>query len=354
MENVNNGSKEINNLNNEGINSQNGYYNRNPQYSYRVNPEEEKAKQMEAAKESRSLGVISLIYAAVFVICLYKNFSGITSPIWTAATAFYMYYVAKTFEGLWNKMNTFMSVVIILLGFSNFVTDNGDIIFMNYMAIIVLISVNMVLIFYDTKKINVTGHIALILEAVFGALGELEAPFTQVTAFAKERKQKNDKLVYVVIGVVITIPILVVITSILASADEVFNKIFQDIANLLSIDMILENIFGIMFMALVGYVGPYIYTRNVKKKNIKIKEGKTGDNEPIIAIIVTTAISVVYVLFSAIQIFYLFMGNGTLPDGYTYADYAREGFFQLLFVCAFNLLMVLVCIEFLEIIDFFQ
>lgn len=37
------------------------------------------------------------------------------------------------------------------------------------------------------------------------------------------------------------------------------------------------------------------------------------------------------------------MGFGTLPDGYSYAQYAREGFFQLVAVCILNLILVLVC-----------
>ncbi|WP_353960240.1 DUF4153 domain-containing protein, partial [Klebsiella pneumoniae] len=43
------------------------------------------------------------------------------------------------------------------------------------------------------------------------------------------------------------------------------------------------------------------------------------------------------------QVIYLFGGLGTLPENYTYASYAREGFFQLVFVCILNLSMVLIC-----------
>lgn len=46
-----------------------------------------------------------------------------------------------------------------------------------------------------------------------------------------------------------------------------------------------------------------------------------------------------------IQIVYLFAGLGTLPGEYTYASYAREGFFQLVFVCLINLVTVLLCIR---------
>ena len=53
-------------------------------------------------------------------------------------------------------------------------------------------------------------------------------------------------------------------------------------------------------------------------------------------------LSAVYLLFCGIQVIYLFFGGGNLPDGYTYAGYAREGFFQLLAVSILNLVVVLV------------
>lgn len=67
--------------------------------------------------------------------------------------------------------------------------------------------------------------------------------------------------------------------------------------------------------------------------------------EPIIAITFTSILTLVYLCFSVIQIVYLFIGNMQLPNNYTYAQYAREGFFQLLFVCIINLILVLFCMS---------
>lgn len=67
--------------------------------------------------------------------------------------------------------------------------------------------------------------------------------------------------------------------------------------------------------------------------------------DPIIAVVITSLLCVLYVFFSVIQILYLFIGNMELPAGYTYASYAREGFFQLLAVCVINLLIVLICLS---------
>ena len=64
---------------------------------------------------------------------------------------------------------------------------------------------------------------------------------------------------------------------------------------------------------------------------------------PVIAITVNLVLLVVYLLYCGIQVIYLFMRRGTLPEGYTYSSYAHEGFFQLVFVCLINIVLVLIC-----------
>ena len=63
----------------------------------------------------------------------------------------------------------------------------------------------------------------------------------------------------------------------------------------------------------------------------------------IITLTVLLLLDLVYVLFVAIQFKYFF--SGTLGDGYTYAEYARRGFFELLFVTLINLTVTTVVIH---------
>lgn len=342
-----NHTQENSNESIENKNIQGNYYSGAPRYFYHEDSEKEKRQQEEGVKEFRIFGPISLIYSLIFVLCLYKNFAGITNVLWTAATVYYMVYITEKLEKQWRKINTFLSTAIILLGISNFTTGNSSIIFLNYVGIVCLIATNMIFLFLNTKGINVTKHLSLLVQSTFGSIGQYGAPFGEMSMFLKEYKtKKHGNTVYVFIGIVVAIPVLVVIGNILASADEVFREVFSEIGELLSIDSIFANIIGIAIMFVIGYVVPYAFCKYIKSGKIIVKEGKSGTNEPIIAIIVTGAVSLLYVLFSGIQIIYLFLGNGTLPADYSYAEYAREGFFQLLFVSAFNVIMVLICIEF--------
>jgi hypothetical protein len=59
--------------------------------------------------------------------------------------------------------------------------------------------------------------------------------------------------------------------------------------------------------------------------------------DSIIAVTVLVIINAVYILFTIVQFKYFF--SGTLQGDFTYAQYARKGFFELLFVTLINLSM---------------
>lgn len=63
--------------------------------------------------------------------------------------------------------------------------------------------------------------------------------------------------------------------------------------------------------------------------------------DPIITLTVLAAVNLIYVLFVAVQFSYLFGAwQGNLPEGMTYAEQARSGFFELITVALINLLIL--------------
>ena len=69
------------------------------------------------------------------------------------ATVIYIAYVARKYEKKQKPINIFYDCVIILLGISNFTTDNQSILFFNYMVIFIAIAVNMIYMFIDIKDV---------------------------------------------------------------------------------------------------------------------------------------------------------------------------------------------------------
>ena len=67
---------------------------------------------------------------------------------------------------------------------------------------------------------------------------------------------------------------------------------------------------------------------------------------PVVSITALIPITLLYCVFCGVQFVSLFMKR--LPDGYTYSQYAREGFFELLAVCIINVALILIIQEFFQ------
>ena len=73
-------------------------------------------------------------------------------------------------------------------------------------------------------------------------------------------------------------------------------------------------------------------------------EKKLGKTDPVAGITFAGIMAAVYVIYSGIQILFLFFRLDTgLPEGVTYSQYAHQGFWQLLAVSLINFAAVLIC-----------
>lgn len=88
----------------------------------------------------------------------------------------------------------------------------------------------------------------------------------------------------------------------------------------------------------------YAFFSALCRETLKVESETTEKKySPVVAITFTSVIAVIYLFYSAIQIIYLFIGQGGgLPAGITYASYARSGFWELLFISILNFFMVVV------------
>lgn len=165
-----------------------------------------------------------------------------------------------------------------------------------------------------------------------------------VQADAPKKARRSDTFSYVVLGLCISLPLLVVVLIALASADKVFADVLSRLISLRLLRSFFQNLVPILLYVLFGaMLSCAALTCFVKRKEKPLPE-HVPDKNPVVAITILSVLGAVYVLFCAIQIIFLF-GKASLPDGYTYASYARRGFFQLLFVCILNVLLILLTTE---------
>ena len=283
-------------------------------------------------------GIATFLYACLYVFCMYKNASGITYLLFVAGGLFYIHFCLKHL-GMENKKGRFYQVCMILLAISTFCTDDGRIIFFNKVGVFLLALSFLLDVFYSTGKWNLGKYLHSIARTCTDALGELGSPVADATWYCKNKLDKqNKKYLYLLVGIFITIPVFIMVFALLTSADVVFKHMADKaVGNLDLGDLVpIALQFAVFFLICYG-----ILSALCKKKLVEeVPDKRTG--EPLIAIPVAGGLTLLYLVFSGVQVLYLFIGNMELPDGYTYAEYAREGFFQLLAVSILNLIMVLV------------
>lgn len=289
-------------------------------------------------------GPVTLLYAIFYAFCMYRNGSGITFPFFVAGSLLYLCFSLAKLEISLKKDVVFYVVSMMLLAVSTFCTDDWRIIAFNKTGIFLLVMSLLLHQFYDTSKWNLGKYFLSISELAFCSVGEMPRPFSDCAQFYKGKGKRGRTALYVVIGIIISVPLLLIVIALLGSADAVFREITKSFMDNIRVDNIRNVTFRIAFLFLATYLMlSYLCKQAIKEE---VKDRRTG--EPILAITISSLLSLVYLLFSGIQIVYLFLGQMQLPEGYTYAEYAREGFFQLLAVSALNLVIVLVMMSFFK------
>lgn len=285
----------------------------------------------------------SFLYAVFFTFCLYKNASGITYPFYVAGTIGFAVYTIRKSGISWKGEHVLALAASLLLGISSCFTDNAKIIAMNKAWLFVLMMYFLLAVCFDTEKWQLGKFLVSMLGLFAGSFGKMFSFFPDVQAWAEEHKgAKNTQVLYVLAGAGISIPLIAVVLVMLSSADVIFaesmNAVFGKIDG--------WDVFCCILWSVVVFFFSYGMASLLEERglNENVKDRRTG--QPVIAISATAVIALIYVYFCVIQVVYLFAGYGTLPEGYTYAQYARQGFFQLLFICLMNLVLVLIGLGF--------
>ncbi len=163
-----------------------------------------------------------------------------------------------------------------------------------------------------------------------------------------EGKRAKGNMGAVFLGIVIALPILVIILPLLSSADAGFEHLVGNLVGYIGEHLMvtfMRIIFAIpVSFYLFGLVFGGIYGRNTDRiKTEELLETEKNMRKVPDAAICTAflILNLVYVLFIGLQGSYLFSAfTGGLPEEFTYAEYARRGFFELCQIGAWNLILL--------------
>ena len=165
----------------------------------------------------------------------------------------------------------------------------------------------------------------------------------------KRENKSLEKAKKVIKALLITIPIILVVLVLLMSADQIFeglfDKIFINFSEILSINGIVKlisrlSVILITFLLCGGFLVNLVkdhtmFNEDSRETKIAFKFENLTIN------MILTILNIIYLIFSFIQITNLFMNTSNDPN-FNYSSYARQGFFQLMCVSFINFVILII------------
>ncbi len=174
--------------------------------------------------------------------------------------------------------------------------------------------------------------------------------------FIKELKvetsdTKRSKYLNVLHGFLIGLPIATILLFLLADADQYFGEfvkfITKFITSIFETKYVLPNILILVASFIILFS---IFINVLRNKDLKLKPISYKESNNTVVTTILMIINFVFILFLISEISKLTINFLKLPVEYTYAQYAREGFFQLLMVTSINFIVLLYFLYKTEII----
>ena len=166
-----------------------------------------------------------------------------------------------------------------------------------------------------------------------------EAEETGRTAWRKARRNAFP----VLRGLFLALPVVAVLGGLLASADPVFGRMLENMLKIFDIERLPEYIFRFTYIIILTYAFCGVLLHAVFPEPVETRPDthqpwKTrflGSTE---TGIILGAVVLLFAVFVALQFRYLFGGQANINEtGFTYSDYARRGFFELVWVAVLSL-----------------
>jgi Ca2+/Na+ antiporter len=173
--------------------------------------------------------------------------------------------------------------------------------------------------------------------------------WTSVTEKIKKNSRRESRL-STIIAVLAGFVLFYAAGALLASADDEFNRMISGLIRYLSFDIYAEVPLRFVVSLPIGaYLYGLVIGTNREDPGMLRKKGeywlqKSEELKKVPAKVwnlILGAFSLMYLMFFIIQGSYLFGAfSRTLPEGFTVAQYARKGFFELCWIMGINFLLI--------------
>lgn len=251
----------------------------------------------------------------------------------------------------WTRPGVFLTAAVLLLALTFGLFSNGWFWSVNLCALPALMGVQMLELFGGAgrpwwRPTMLCDRCVFLMDGLFCRLG---APVQAASSFGKAGDKK--RLLSVLLGLLLVLPVLFIVLVLLSMADALFNRLAGD-----AINFVVDHFGSVLGRLFLGALAApflfgllYFLRRPGEMRPVfGVRDGeKVWAMDPVLPATVVAVLDVVYLLFTAVQSAALFGGEAYLAStGLSYAEYARSGFFQLVWVSCINLVVVVWSVHF--------
>src|SRR4030042_523220 len=284
---------------------------------------------------------VSLVLGLLSDYFFYGKIPGISFPLYILLVVTGLFATANILKKQISKKIIWLFVPLTFFSAMVFVRSSGLLTFLNISASLLLLLIIAEVSFGEKKKNFFIWHYVKIFFLPFKFIRPLFQTLSDL--FSLRGANKGQKVLsQAVKGILMTIPVLFVFLLLFSSADLIFQKYVSD---LIGIDIEPETIFRpiLVLIATLVHIGAYSYS--FREKEIKIAARQNGKGHSVGHIessILFGSVNILFFIFILVQLTYLFGGESNISaQGFTYAEYARRGFFALIAVAIISLLLLL-------------
>lgn len=278
------------------------------------------------------------LFAGALVICLFlantllnTGGAGFFFPF-CVVLLYSAFYAFAGFDKLFKNREALAMQIFIFLLSLGFLFNQERL--TNTVTFLTLLAAVPIHLMYCTGKSDSVKDGARVIRKAFLAVfpytfGNFDVPYKKLFKGVR-RGSKGQGVLFTVIGLLCTIPFLVILTLLFSNADFAFA---QSLSNLTSYfyDLPVAKIIGTILLGvfMTVYILPLFFALDADYPQPEAGGKRKGilPNAAVTAFLAVLIALEVY--FSYFQVRYLFLNLGTLPEGMSYAEYARGGFFEI-------------------------
>ncbi|MBM7584084.1 hypothetical protein JOC86_000621 [Bacillus pakistanensis] len=291
---------------------------------------------------------LCIALGVVAELCFLHGRAGVSHPIFLFVFFVIIFWRIRN-HSINNKQIGFLLFICIWsISLGYFLYSNTIFFVLNILILPIMVALFLMIMTMPKKvvwyKLQFIGYYVQILLIPFKYIGDLLKVLSNKLQ-SKLNNNEHKTIKKIVHGLLISVPIILIATILLVSADHQFASLLGEIPNyLLKIDI--EDTFRLVYVLMIGlgiflFVGSLL-NYSIVPKTVEAKIENRWDSITIITVLIV--LNSLYVLFAAVQFQYLF--NDSLVSGMTFSQYARRGFFELITVSILNWTILITVIKY--------